>query len=105
MCLQELLNTGPRVSEKVVLCCTSRHMTCTYVQASHAGGAWLLHTVLLKALLYLLGLAAAVPFLELACYAGYPFVAVCLAMAAAALPVSLGAPDVASHGSCLPCQG
>ena len=57
------------------------------MQASSAWAAWLLHTVLLKALLYVLGLAAAVPWLELACYAGYPFVAVCLAMAGGVLPL------------------
>ena len=51
------------------------------MQASSAWGAWALHLVLLKALLYLLGVAASVPVLELACYAGYPFVAVCMSMA------------------------
>ena len=37
--------------------------------------------MLLKALLYFLGVSASVPVLELACYAGYPFVAVCMSMA------------------------
>ena len=41
--------------------------------------AWLLHTLLLKVLLYLMGIPAAVPFLELVAYAGYPFVHICLA--------------------------
>ena len=40
-----------------------------------------MHLVLLKALLYMLGVSASVPVLELACYAGYPFVAVCMSMA------------------------
>ena len=69
-------------------------------QASSAWGAWLLHTVLLKALLYMLGLAAAVPFLELACYAGYPFVAVCLSMTAGVLPLSLGEHMLHLRGLC-----
>lgn len=86
-CMSRLAGSSP--ASKCYDANLTRVQAC--LQASHAGGAWLLHTVLLKALLYLLGLAAAVPFLELACYAGYPFVAVCLAMAAAALPVSLGA--------------
>ena len=40
--------------------------------------AWAMHTVILKFLLYLMGIPSAVPFLETVAYAGYPFVLVCL---------------------------
>ena len=40
--------------------------------------AWAMHTVVLKFMLYLMGIPSAVPFLETVAYAGYPFVLVCL---------------------------
>lgn len=46
---------------------------------STASAAWVAHTLLIKVLLYLMGIPSAVPFLEVVAYAGYPFVHVCLA--------------------------
>lgn len=45
------------------------------LQVSRAVFAWGLHLLVLKVMLYALGLSAAVPTLELAAYAGYPFTA------------------------------
>ncbi|EFN56097.1 hypothetical protein CHLNCDRAFT_144674 [Chlorella variabilis] len=53
-----------------------------YNSVSSSGVAWLLHTLLLKVLLYMLGIPGAVPFLELAAYAGYPFAAACASLVA-----------------------
>ena len=53
------------------------------MQVSGASAAWLLHWIILKAVLYALGIPSAVPFLEVVAYAGYPFVPTCLAMVAA----------------------
>ena len=47
-------------------------------QVSSACAAWATHTVILKFMLYLMGIPSAVPFLETVAYAGYPFVLVCL---------------------------
>ena len=51
-----------------------------------------MHTVLLKVLLYLMGIPSAVPFLETVAYAGYPFVPVCITAligaAAGLLPIA-----------------
>lgn len=59
---------------------------------SEASAAWLVHWVLLKGMLWVLGIPGAVPFLELAAYAGYAFVPVCISMLAGlalgALPVT-----------------
>lgn len=46
-----------------------------YSTVSRAVFAWGLHLLVLKVMLYALGLSAAVPTLELAAYAGYPFTA------------------------------
>lgn len=54
----------------------------TLVQVSKGFGAWAMHWAVLKALMYVLGASAAIPFLELASYAGYPFVPACIAMLA-----------------------
>ena len=56
---------------------------------SEASAAWLVHWVLLKGMLWVLGIPGAVPFLELAAYAGYAFVPVCISMLAG---LALGAP-------------
>ncbi|KAK9840959.1 hypothetical protein WJX81_002630 [Elliptochloris bilobata] len=53
-----------------------------YATVSEASAAWLVHWVLLKAVLWVLGIPGAVPFLELAAYAGYVFVPVCVSMLA-----------------------
>ena len=58
-------------------------------QVSEASAAWLVHWVLLKGMLWVLGIPGAVPFLELAAYAGYAFVPVCISMLAG---LALGAP-------------
>lgn len=50
------------------------------MQASRASGAWLLHWMIIKGVLYALGIPSAVPFLELVAYAGYTFVPACLAV-------------------------
>lgn len=52
-----------------------------YNSVSSGSTAWLLHTLLLKVILYLLGIPGAVPILELAAYAGYAFVAACASLA------------------------
>lgn len=62
---------------------THTHPTLPPLQASGTLLAWLLHTLLLKVTLHLLGIASAVPFLELAAYAGYCFVAGCASLLAA----------------------
>ncbi|KAK9814872.1 hypothetical protein WJX73_000954 [Symbiochloris irregularis] len=59
-----------------------------YATVSGASAAWLLHWIILKAVLYALGIPSAVPFLEIVAYAGYPFVPTCLAMVAA-IPSSI----------------
>ncbi len=51
-------------------------------QVSEASAAWLVHWVLLKGVLWVLGIPGAIPFLELAAYAGYAFVPVCVSMLA-----------------------
>ena len=51
-------------------------------QVSEASAAWLVHWVLLKGVLWVLGIPGAIPFLELAAYAGYAFVPVCVSMIA-----------------------
>ena len=48
-------------------------------QVSSACAAWAVHVVLLKVLLYFMGIPSAVPFLETVAYAGYPFVPACVA--------------------------
>lgn len=53
-----------------------------YTAVSSAALAWLLHLLLLKATCYLLGATGAVPLLEAAAYAGYPYVVVCLCVVA-----------------------
>lgn len=53
-----------------------------YATVSTGFGAWAVHWVVLKALMYVLGASGAIPFLELASYAGYPFVPACIAMVA-----------------------
>jgi len=58
-------------------------------QVSEASAAWLVHWVLLKGVLWALGVPGAVPFLELAAYVGYAFVPVCISMLAG---LALGAP-------------
>ena len=55
------------------------------MQASSAVGAWMLHLVILKVLLFLLSIPGGIPTLEVACYAGYAFVPVCLSMLASVL--------------------
>lgn len=57
-------------------------------------GAWAVHWVVLKALMYLMGAPSAAPFLELAAYAGYPFVGVCLACLA---KLTLGQNTLCQH--------
>jgi len=53
-----------------------------YNTVSAAIGAWTVHTFLLKLLLWVLGISSVVPLLELAAYAGYPFVAACVVLGA-----------------------
>lgn len=53
-----------------------------YNTVSAAIGAWAAHTMLLKLLLWILGISSSAPLLELAAYAGYPFVAACGVLAA-----------------------
>ena len=50
------------------------------VQVSGAFTGWLVHWVVIKATLYLLGIPSSVPFLEIMAYAGYPFLYACLGM-------------------------
>ena len=45
---------------------------------STASLAWLVHAIILKVLLHLMGIPSAVPFLEVVAYAGYAFVHVCM---------------------------
>lgn len=47
--------------------------------------AWGLHTLVLRAMLWSLGAGAAAPALELAAYAGYPWVGACATLAATLL--------------------
>ena len=53
-----------------------------YSTVSTALGAWVTHTFGLKLVLWVLGIPSAAPLLELAAYAGYPFVIACLTMIA-----------------------
>ncbi|GFR48582.1 hypothetical protein Agub_g10485 [Astrephomene gubernaculifera] len=50
-----------------------------------AGMAWFVHLLVAKAVLRAMALPASVPWLELAAYTGYPFVPICLAIAAGQL--------------------
>ncbi|KAL4424655.1 hypothetical protein ABPG77_002273 [Micractinium sp. CCAP 211/92] len=61
-----------------------------YNAVSSSGVAWLLHTLLLKVILYMLGIPGAVPLLELAAYAGYAFVPACASLLAQLLPLPGG---------------
>ena len=45
-------------------------------------GAWAVHTMMLKLLLWVLGISSTVSMLELAAYAGYPFVTACIVLVA-----------------------
>ena len=56
-----------------------RWQSVCWAQVTEGFGAWAVHWVVLKALMYLMGAPSAAPFLELLAYAGYPFVGVCLA--------------------------
>lgn len=47
-------------------------------QVSSGLTAWTAHLLLLKLVLWLLGVPSAVPLLEAACYTGYPLVLVCI---------------------------
>ena len=53
-----------------------------YNTVSSAVGAWAVHTFVLKLVLWVLGLSSSAPLLELAAYAGYPFVAACAVLLA-----------------------
>ena len=66
-------------------------------QVSSACAAWATHTVILKFLLYLMGIPAAVPFLETVAYAGYPFVLVCLS---AFVGAAAGVPSGPAQSAC-----
>ena len=48
------------------------------VQVSSGLSAWTAHLLVLKLVLWLLGVPSAVPFLEALCYTGYPLVSVCI---------------------------
>lgn len=48
------------------------------MQASSGLTAWTAHLLLLKLVLWLLGVPSAVPLLEAVCYTGYPIVLVCI---------------------------
>lgn len=50
------------------------------LQVSEAFIAWALQFAVLKGLLYTMGASSAVPWLEAAAYAGYPFVSTCVTM-------------------------
>lgn len=47
--------------------------------------AWAVHAALIKLIYYLQHVSAAVPYLEVVAYAGYPFAYACTTVAAAAL--------------------
>ena len=53
------------------------HTPC-YLQVSSGLSAWTAHLLVLKLVLWLLGVPSAVPFLEALCYTGYPLVLVCI---------------------------
>ena len=48
------------------------------LQVSSGVSAWTAHLLVLKLVLWLLGVPSAVPFLEALCYTGYPLVLVCI---------------------------
>ena len=52
------------------------------MQVSQGFAAWAVHWCVLKALMYALGTSNAIPFLELAAYAGYTFVPICFSLLA-----------------------
>ena len=54
-----------------------------FLQASSAVLAWLLHTLVLRIMMAMLGIGSVVPFLELVSYAGYAFVPACGSLLAA----------------------
>ena len=49
-----------------------------HLQVSSGLSAWTAHLLVLKLVLWLLGVPSAVPFLEALCYTGYPLVLVCI---------------------------
>ncbi|KAA6422860.1 hypothetical protein WJX79_000938 [Trebouxia sp. C0005] len=49
-----------------------------YALVSSGLSAWTAHLLVLKLVLWLLGVPSAVPFLEALCYTGYPLVSVCI---------------------------
>lgn len=48
------------------------------LQVSSGLTAWAVHALLIKTIYYLQHVSAAVPFLEVVAYAGYPFLYACL---------------------------
>lgn len=62
-----------------VLCSDNILRTCVNgAQVSSGLSAWTAHLLVLKLVLWLLGVPSAVPFLEALCYTGYPLVSVCI---------------------------
>ncbi|KAH7624272.1 putative Protein YIF1B [Nannochloris sp. 'desiccata'] len=69
-----------------------------YNTVSTAIGAWAVHTVMLKVVLWMLGIGSTAALLELAAYAGYPFVAACIILVANLTLGSLGYHVVWAYG-------
>ena len=70
-------------SQSTSLCITAgKHCSSVCLQVSSAVGAWTVHWLILKVMMYILGIPSAVPFLELMAYAGYAFAPVCASMVA-----------------------
>ena len=55
------------------------------MQVSSGLTAWAVHASLIKTIYYLQHVSAAVPFLEVVAYAGYPFLYACLSVVVANL--------------------
>jgi hypothetical protein len=70
-----------------------------YNTVSTTIGAWAVHTMMLKLVLWMLGIGSTVALLELAAYAGYPFVAACLILVANLTLGSVGYHVVWTYGA------
>ncbi|GAB4817101.1 hypothetical protein N2152v2_004147 [Parachlorella kessleri] len=70
-----------------------------YNTASSALLAWLLHTLVLRIMMAMLGIGSVVPFLELVSYAGYAFVPACGSLLAAMTLGGMGYHIVWAYGS------
>ena len=70
-----------------------------YSTVTSAIGAWMVHALMLKMLLWMLGISSTAAFSELTAYAGYPFVVACVVLLAHLVLGRMGYHVVWAYGS------